>query len=185
LVRHGLPTPTGAAWLDSPGVDEVLVRWSRAVGLPHALPDIHGLAVRVLEPDGGAGDLLLATTGWLPPTRVLLVPGVSAGRPMTTLLPYGTPSGPVVLGARPGTDGTTFHVARLRGPWQQFAELHETADDESDEPLSFDPVLNPLPDLAFASWVRRLREPAYRTARASREEPDPALSWSADREDAS
>ena len=32
----------------------------------------------------------------------------------------------------------------------------------------FDPVQHPLPDLAFPGWVRRLREPAYRSARRSR-----------------
>jgi len=185
LVRTGLPTPTGASWLDAPGEDEVLVRWSRAIGLPAPLPDIHGLALRVLSADGTPGDLLMATTGWLPPTRLLLVPGFGSQRPMTTLLPYSTPTGPVVLGACPGETSTTLYAACLRGPWHPFAELHETPGDESDEPVSFDPVLHPLPDLAFPSWVRRLREPAYRTARATRDEPDPVEVRSADREYAS
>ncbi len=184
LVRSGLPTPTGVAWLDAPGHDEVLVRWSRAIGLPRPLPDIHGLAVRVLPGDGRPGDLLLATTGWLPPTRMLLKPGFSAQRPMTSLLPYATPSGPVVIGACPDEASTTLYVACQRGPWHRFAELREVAGDERDEPVSFDPVHNPLPDLAFPSWVRRLREPAYRTARRSRGESDPVSSRSADSKDA-
>jgi hypothetical protein len=34
--------------------------------------------------------------------------------------------------------------------------------------VSFDPVRNVLPGLAPYDWVRRLREPAYLTARRSR-----------------
>jgi hypothetical protein len=77
------------------------VRESRSVGLPEGLPDIHGLAVRVTNPDGTPGDLLLATTGWGRLTRfVLTVSRTTYGRPMTTLLPYRTDAGPVLLGAR-------------------------------------------------------------------------------------
>lgn len=47
LHRFGAEPRTGAEWLDTAGVDEVLVRQSRAIGLPAPLPDIFGLAVRV------------------------------------------------------------------------------------------------------------------------------------------
>jgi hypothetical protein len=165
LVRHGLADPTGVPWLDEPGEDDVLLRWSRAVGLPAPVPDIHGLAVRVFLADGGIGDLLFATTGWWRATRALLVPGISAQRPMTTLLPYATPRGSVLLGARPGPGSTTLYVASPLGDWQELGELVETESDSVDESIRFDPVLNPLPGLAFPAWVRRLREPAYDTAR--------------------
>jgi hypothetical protein len=165
LVRHGLDDPTGVAWLDEPGQGDVLIRWSRAVGLPAPVPDIHGLAVRVALPDNHVGDLLFATTGWSRLARALLVPGISAQRPMTTLLPYATPGGSVLLGALPGPGSTKLYVASPLGTWQEFAVLSETGDERGDEPIRFDPVLNPLPDLAFPTWVRRLREPAYDTAR--------------------
>src|SRR4051794_39078712 len=40
---------TGAELLDRPGRHDVLVRLSRSAGLPAPLPDVHGVAVRVLD----------------------------------------------------------------------------------------------------------------------------------------
>ncbi len=175
LVRHGVDTPTGVPWLDEPGTDDVLLRWSRAIGLPAPLPDIHGLAVRLVHPGRPPGDLLLATTGWSRLTRVVLLPGLSRWRPMTSLLPYATPSGAVLLGALPGERATSLHVASPWGPWQLFAELHEVEGPGADEQIDFDPVENPLPGLPFPPWVRRLREPAYQSARRSRSSSGEAL----------
>lgn len=185
LVRHGAAAArSGAAWLDEPGTDEVLVRRSRAIGLPAPLPDIHGLALRVPVPGGGYGDLLLATTGLGRVTRFLLTfAGTPQGRPMTTLLPYRSPTGPVLLAARHrSADLLELAWGRPRGPWWPFAELRLPAEDVAtgsgrpgdpdvgapDARVSFDPVRHALPGLAGYDWVRRLREPAYRTARRSR-----------------
>ena len=44
LHRFGAAARTGAPWLDRTGDDRVLVRQSRAVGLPAPVPDIFGLA---------------------------------------------------------------------------------------------------------------------------------------------
>src|SRR6476661_10111092 len=63
LRRHGGAEPSGVPWLDETGEDAVLVRLSRAVGLPAPLPDIFGLALRMSTADGRPADLLLATTG--------------------------------------------------------------------------------------------------------------------------
>jgi hypothetical protein len=55
----------GVPWLDDPGTDVGIVRFSRAAGLPAPVPDVLGLALRL----GAAGrqhDLLLATTGMRP-----------------------------------------------------------------------------------------------------------------------
>src|SRR3954447_13162122 len=96
LHRNGVEPPSGVVFLDTVATDEVLVRESRAAGLPRPLPDIHGVALRVPNPDGTHGDVLCATTGfgWL--TRFLLTPTrTTYGRPMTTLLPYETAAGPV------------------------------------------------------------------------------------------
>ena len=62
IERYG-SLRTGAAWLDEAGRDDVLVRQSRAVGLPAVAPDIFGLAVRVLLDEETHGDLLFASTG--------------------------------------------------------------------------------------------------------------------------
>lgn len=168
LVRHGSDETTGVPWLDEPGEDEVVARVSRAIGLPAVLPDIHGLAVRVPTAEG-YGDLLFASTGRGRLSRFVLTaswrPG---GRPLTTLLPYRTSTGPVLLGAR-ALDGSTYELswARPSGDWRLLGELH-LADDPGDEDVSFDPVRNRVPGLEQYPTVVRLREPAYLRARKSR-----------------
>ncbi len=171
LRRRGLDPPTGVAFLDSAGDEPVVVRESRSIGLPESLPDIHGLAVRVTNPDGSPGDLLLATTGWGRLTRfVLTVSRAAYGRPMTTLFPYQTAAGPVLLGARSDHPGVVELACAIGGgPWRPFAELAISRDDAPDPPLSFDPVVNQIPGLDQYPVVMRLREPAYRSARRSRD----------------
>lgn len=172
LHRFGAEDRTGAAWLDQAGDDQVLVRQSRAVGLPSPVPDIFGLAVRVPTEGGRHGDLLFASTGLGRLTRFTLTPARSPYvRPLTTLLPYRAPAGPVLLAAV-FPDETTIALAwaTRSGNWHPFAELvlHQDPVDEADMPLSFDPVRNALPGLETYDWIRRLREPAYTTARRSR-----------------
>jgi hypothetical protein len=172
LRRFGGEAGTGAAWLDQAGDDQVLVRQSRAVGLPPPAPDLFGLAVRVPTEGGRHGDLLFASTGLGRLTRFTLTSARSPyGRPLTTLLPYRTPAGAVLLSAVFRDETTVALAWALRsGPWHPFAELllHKGPVDEVDMPLSFDPVRNVLPGLETYCWVRRLREPAYTTARRSR-----------------
>ena len=172
LRRFGAADATGAGWLDATGEDTVVVRRSRAVGLPAPAPDIFGLAVRVPVSGDRCGDLLFASTGLGRLTRFTLTAArLPDGRPMTTLLPYRTPAGPVVLSAVfRGETRLELAWATGLGPWHPFAELvlHEDPVDEADAPVSFEPVGNPLPGLETYDWVRRLRAPAYRTARRAR-----------------
>lgn len=171
LERGGVASPVGVPFLDEPGSDEVLVRLSRAAGLPEPLPDVHGLALRVPRADGGYGDLLFATTGAGMLTRFLLTPSrTPGGRPMTTLLPYRAPAGPLLLGARmTGSDRFSFSCAVGTGSWQEFGELDLSGAGEGDPTISFDPVRNQLPGLQVPDWVKRLREPSYLQARRSRD----------------
>ena len=157
-------------WLDSAGEDEVLLRFSRAIGLPPGLPDIHGIAVRVPVEDR-FGDLLLASTGLGRITRFVLTASHDPGRrPLTTLLPYRGPHGPILIGAR-AVEGSSrsFELlwSRGLGPWVKFAHLTASEVHLGDPPISFDPVRNPLPGLVLYPWVRRLREPAYGAARSA------------------
>jgi hypothetical protein len=171
LRRYGAEPPVGVPFLDSVGTDDVVVRLSRAAGLPRPLPDVHGLALRVPNPDGSHGDVLFSTTGFGRWTRFLLVPSRSAySSPMTTLLPYDTAAGPVLLGVRPG-EGRTFELVFSigDGPWRPFGEL-ALSEHESEEEISFDAVRNTPPGLAQYDAVRRIREPAYEAARSSRGE---------------
>ncbi len=171
IDRSGSDPVTGVPWLDEPGEDEVLVRLSRAIGLPEALPDIHGMALRVLSGED-CGDILLASTGWGRLGRFLL----TAGRhpeswPLTSLLPYRTAVGPVVLGAR-ATGHASYQLswAPYDGEWRAFAALELSGEVAEDQEISFDAVLHQLPGLAQYPVVVRLREPAYLRARRSRQE---------------
>lgn len=172
--RTGLHPPVGVAWLDEPGRDDVLARVSRAVGLPPPVPDIGGLAVRVLETSGREADLLFATTGLGALSRYVLRFSRSPHtRPHSTLFPYRTPTGAVVLAAVPWADGAGYDLlcATAAGPWRRFGqiELGQTPAVAPPDPLvSFDPVRNTLPGLEPLAWVRRLREPAYASARRAR-----------------
>lgn len=169
--RSGSFPATGVAWLDDAGEDAVLVRRSRAVGLPHPLPDIHGLALRVDGPRGPA-DLLLASTGFGRLSRFVLTWSRDPRtRPLTTLLPYRTPTGPVLLGATLRDEDTVVLAwARPSGSWRRFATVH-LEDAVEDPTISFDPLLHRLPGLDQYAAVVRLREPAYARARASRADP--------------
>lgn len=168
IYRSGSREPTGVAWLDEPGQEDVVVRLSRAVGLPGRLPDIHGLAIRVPSGDG-YGDLLLATTGTGRLSRFVLLPSRNArSRPMTTLLPYEAPSGPLLLGAvATGVEVFELSWARPSGDWQAFGVLRLSPVGPA-ESVSFDPVRHRLPGLEQYAAVERLREPAYHRARRSR-----------------
>ena len=170
IYRHGLSPGTGVPWLDAAGEDEVVVRLSRAIGLPGGLPDIHGLAIRIPLEGGGHGDLLFASTGWGRLSRFVLTASRSPqGRPMTTLLPYQAPSGPLLLGARAdGTETFELSCAPAGGDWRPFADLRLSQSPGGDGPIDFDPVVNQVPGLAQYPAVVRLREPSYRKARASR-----------------
>jgi hypothetical protein len=172
LHRFGGEIASGATWLDGVGEDPVQVRRSRAVGLPAPAPDIFGLALRAPLAGGGYGDLLLATTGLGRLTRFTLTPARTPyTRPLTTLLPYRTPSGPVLVSAvHRAEDTLDLAWAVGTGPWRRFASLRLSQDParSADAPLSFDPVRNPLPGLEVYDWVSRLREPSYLTARRSR-----------------
>jgi hypothetical protein len=172
LRRLGGTENTGSAWLDRAGLDDVLVRQSRAIGLPAPVPDIFGLAIRVPVDDVRHGDLLFASTGRGRVTRYTLTAARTPHRrPMTTLLPYRTDAGPLLLSAT-WVDPMTAELswAVRSGTWHHFADLalSDSAVDEPDALVSFDPMTNRVPGLEPYDWVQRLREPAYRTARRTR-----------------
>jgi hypothetical protein len=184
LVRSGSRPPWGVPWLDESGEDDVVVRLSRGAGLPAALPDLLGLAVRVPGPDGRPVDLLLSSTGTGPLTRFLAQPRRDAAGGYCSLMGYRTPAGTVVLGALPERSGVpsgpppataaaarrspafTLAAASGFGPWRPFARLvlGEPAD-PLDPGIRFDAMLNPPPGLVADGPVARLREPAYARAR--------------------
>jgi hypothetical protein len=179
LTRSGLDEPCGIAWLDEPGRDDVLVRFSRGAGLPDPLPDVLGLAMRIPMPDGRHADLLFASTGMGRLTRFLLRPGRNAAASSySTLLPYRAPEGPLFLSCKPAVAerGVCFELGLAVGvgPWRVFGQLDvPDAEPAQDADITFDPMTNTLPDLQPADWVVRIRERAYRKARQSRGDERP------------
>lgn len=174
LRRHG-GSRSGVAWLDEAGADRVLVRLSRSAGLPRPLPDILGLAVRV--PVGaGHGDLLFASTGRGRLGRFLLRPAVRyESAAYTTLFPFRTAVGAVLLAAFPAGAGQ-FELAwsRLTGDWHVFATLALSPVDPvvPHQPVSFDPIVNTVSGLDSYGWSEQLRHFSYAAARRSRRSGD-------------
>jgi hypothetical protein len=177
--RFGSDEKFGVPFLDEPGTDPALVRFSRGGGLPAALPDVLGIALRI-DPAGRSADLLFSTTGRGPLGRFLLVPRRAEAISATThstLQPYRTPTGPVVLAATPtvqqGRTVIKLAAARPTGRWQEFgAVVVDAQAGAGDAPISFDPFLNPVPGLENYGWARRVREGAYAAARRSRRRRD-------------
>ncbi|WP_240605823.1 hypothetical protein [Planctomonas deserti] len=195
LERTGTAVPSGITWVDAPGHDAVAGRVSRSIGLPHALPDIVGLALRL---EGGpGGDLFLASTGFGVPSRYLLRLLLRADRARyTTLLPYRGGRGAVLIGARTLTapplparprelaDALSggewvlgMYHARPLGRWHRFGTLtlrlesapgDLVADGGLDTDRRLDPMLHVLPGAAHYPWIAAVREPAYRVARRRR-----------------
>ena len=148
------------------GSHEAVVRFSRGAGLPESLPDILGLAVRLVDVHGEGlhQDLLLVTSGSRPGLRHALVPARTFGHERwSTLLPYDVGGRRVVFGARPlspalegarrledlrqladrrGPVRFALELAEPRGPWEEVGILtvgRPRSDDEG-ERLRFNPA---------------------------------------------
>ena len=169
LHRHGLDPALVVPFLDARGTDEVLVRESRSLGLPSWLPDVHGLALRVPNPDGSHGDLLFVSSGWGRTTRFTMLPTRSTyRRPLTSLVPYRTAAGAVQLGLRQvAPDVLALSCALGRSPWRHVGDLvlsHTRPGPEVD----FDPTLNTVPGLEHYPVSELLQARSHHAARASR-----------------
>jgi hypothetical protein len=179
IHRYGTTPPVGVPWVDEPGSDDAIVRFSRATGLPPRLPDVLGIALRIRN---GPADLLFATTGRRGIARFVLQvrrEALVAETAYTTLLPYRGASGPLLLAVFPNRDGghlsLRLAVSGTSGPWREFGTVLVDSEPGTDELVSFDPICNPLPDLPPYEWVARLREGAYAAAREHRG-ADPVVS---------
>jgi hypothetical protein len=186
LERTGARPPIGVPWLDEPGRDDVVVRLSRGVGLPSALPDLLGLAVRI-PGDGRPVDVLLSTTGVGKVGRWVPVPRRDAAVPYTSIMGYRSDAGTVRLAALPAPRRLSADPERQAaevtrrpvafrmaaavggGGWQAFARLELTEPVRPLDPdIRFDAVLHPPPGLVADGPLARFRRPAYASARAAR-----------------
>ncbi len=180
VQRHGSSGRRwGAVWLDEAGEDHGLARLSKSAGLPEPLPDVWGLALTFRDDGGVRHDLLVASTGLAPGLRHVLIPRRNPRRAYTTLLPYSSPHGPVLIAATPvasadpGAAEFRLLAAGLTSAWHPFGSLRitERPGAPGDEPVRFDPVLFPLPGMRWAQPLARVREPAYVAARRRPDRP--------------
>lgn len=167
----GVPLASG------PSERRAVLRLSRAVGLPDAVPDVLGFAVRVFDADGAGGvqDLLLASSGTLPVLRHALTPRRDPlSTAYTSITPLDVCGQRLLVGALPRNtrgraEGSWFDLATapLRGDWTTFAELHIGAPltEEESDAIGFD-VAHDAGGFRADPVLRRLRALSYPAARA-------------------
>jgi hypothetical protein len=166
LVEVTDPLPGAGPFAGSTGTYDGLGRHATAIGLPAPLPDVDGLALR-FPVDGRDADLLFAATGTGRWTQHVLAPHRSgAAVPLTTLLPFETGAGRVVLGLFPTGVGYDLQVSLRSGPWRRLGRVSlAPLDVEDPRELRFDPIRNTPPGLGIHPALVRLRDPAYVAAR--------------------
>lgn len=175
--------PSGAA---PPGTHRAVVRVSRGVGLPQALPDVLGVAVKVLDlhGDGRDQDLLLASVlGGAYGSRLLAPRRAFAGARFSSVLPYEVDGrrSPVVATVEGEPDTTPQGTADADGVRVHLELLHSGA------PLGVVALAARLPaavaeDLRYdpwhtgealrpAGWLNELRRPVYHASQQGRAAP--------------
>jgi hypothetical protein len=188
-------TPLGVPLLDAPGSYDGVVRFSRGASLPEPLPDVLGLAVRIVDAHGPGADqdILAGSSLELPLGRQLLLPAVCfRGTTLSSVLPYrlGTDPGVFWLGARisdatgsslvrlsalrqaidAGEATLTLRYARRFGGWRDFADVAFVDDlpDEESDALGFNVDDNTGGGIAPAGFFQALRRHAYAASQAVR-----------------
>ena len=160
------------------GEYSAVVRLSRGAGVPAPLPDVHGVAVKVHQTEGGAGadqDLLLVTSGALPVLRHALLPTLGFDGHFSSIVPFRAGKDIVLVGARVvdeiGERPSELEVvvAAPFGPWLPIGRLllgRRLGDDEA-EALRYSPW-HAGGGLEPVGLVNRLRLSAYRSSQAAR-----------------
>ncbi len=171
---------TGAPLLDAPASYDVLVRVSRSAGLPLPLPDVLGLAVRVLDAHGPGAhqDLLLDSALSTPVLRRLPFPRRDhLGALHCSLLPYEVAGRRLLLGARATTGSATLAdlpdevafdllLASPHGDWQPWGRVR--TDGVLPAPLGRQTRFNPwttgggiVPAGPLQQWRRRAYDASH------------------------
>jgi hypothetical protein len=174
IGRRGAVGRTGVLWLDEAGTNHVAVCFSRFLGLP--APTQTSWVWHCGSPRNLSSSVrcLLATTGTGHIGRYMLLPARRHGlRAYTSLFPFRTLAGPLLLAAIPTAGSPRQYelaYARPTGPWLSFGtlEVTQTTYRGHDLDLSFDPVLNVVPGLETYHWAAQLRRFPYAASRRAR-----------------
>lgn len=184
---------TGVELFDERGSRPAIVRFSRGAGLPEPLPDILGIAVRVLDAHGPGAhqDFLLATSSDVPVAHHALLPGRSFfDRTFSSILVYSMAGSTRLVGALPrssaphggdtGLGGVVMAAARgglhydlaLAAPFGRFApvariEVGDRLPDDEAERLRFN-VWNTGGGIRPTGPFNGLRLPAYEGSQRGR-----------------
>lgn len=190
ITAEALPPAT---ILRQGSVHDAIVRFSRGGGLPDALPDVLGLAIKLpgVYGQGADQDFLLVTSGNGPLVNHLLVPARSFfGLPFSSVLGYRADGERVLFGALPGSRPAPggaagleelvaaaeagglryrFAVASRLGRWRPagFIEVGARLSDGEAETLRFNPW-NTGEDLRPDGFLNWLRDAAYRGSQSGR-----------------
>jgi hypothetical protein len=156
---------TGAALFDHPGSHDVVLRFSRSAGLPAPLPDVHGLAIRVLDAYGNDKhqDLLLDSAAAAPVLRRWPLPAFRA-RTYSSLLSYDVAGAKHLLGARRRGDDLELLVASPHGTWRVVGMISVGDEVAEGRRIRFN-IANTGGGLKPLGLVQRLRMRSYDAAR--------------------
>ncbi|MDQ3739714.1 MAG: hypothetical protein M3320_08555 [Actinomycetota bacterium] len=149
------------------------MRLSRALGVPKPLPDILGLAVRILDAHGPRRhqDFLVVTSADAPVLHHLLLPGPLGpyGQSYSSLLPYRVGERLRLIGALPRRPDFELAVAALGGRWVPVGRLRlgERLSSEASFALRYN-VWNCGGGIRPTGPFQGIREPAYRGSQAAR-----------------
>jgi hypothetical protein len=180
----------GSAEVLQPGArNDVIARVSRGAGLPDALPDFFGIAVRLVDAYGPDRhqDLLINASSSLPLLHHLFLPAPRwFAQSYSTCLPYRAGGSAFLVGLLPPPDrgpapplaamraaiaeGVAFGIALSAplGRWSRVGTLRLEQPLPGD--LDFDPW-NTGGGLEPATWLNRIRREAYRQSRLARGRP--------------
>jgi hypothetical protein len=197
-VQQPLPGYGEVPLLARTGEHPVVVRFSRAVGLPEPLPDALGLALRLVDVHGPGRhqDFVLVTSADGPLLHHLLLPNLRGffGQSFSSLLLYRVGGRLRVVGAQPvarvrhavrgalpeliagaGQPGVHFRIALASplGRWQPVGDLRLLVrlSDEETERLAFTPW-NTGGGIRPVGPLMGLRRAAYRGSQRGRGVPD-------------
>ena len=176
-------TRLGVPLLDEPGTHPAVVRFSRSVGLPDALPDVLGVGVRVLDAHGPGAhqDLLFDSTSPLPFARRLPLPTYDLlGSAYGSLTPYELAGRRHLLWVLPDAsapstrsldqlagrgDGTRLRLAvsSAHGSPREVAVLELGSTSPGGRQIRFSPDVTGG-GIRPAGWLQDLRRSAYRAS---------------------